>query len=258
VARTVFVLVYGFNAAERHALKMMFELSRDRATVYMAWREGSARAPSVILVDGSSSSARRGYLDASQQLPSLMPIWVVSDESEVLHAPPGVLEVLRRPIDWQRLVASMDALFLESGGDSASVDLDLDFMDTADTSPDVIESGERILVVDGNRDHRLLLRAALAARNLCELDDTDTVHEARVLLHHHHYAAALISLDGNEDAKWELVNTARNQMASTYLISDDGGWRLAMKAKAAGCAGVLASPFDITPVVRDVAAARGR
>ncbi len=248
MAKSVFVMVYGFDSAERHAIRSLLALSRDRATVYLPWREGAARRPSIILVDGSSEGARRGYAEAMATHPEMLPVWVISSDVDHQHTPPNVLEVLNRPIDWQRLVGAMDHLFDVHGSDSAAVDLDLDRMESADTTPDVLESKERILLVDADRDTRLFIRAALAARGFCELDDVASVIEAQSLLRFQHYVVAMINVGDAGAQAWDLVSMARNRMATPFVIASNRGPLIRLRAWAAGAKGVLAPPFDVQDV----------
>ncbi len=254
MAKTVFVLVYGFGPTERHAIKSMFELSRERQTVYLPWREGAARRASIILVDGSSEGARRGFSQAMAERPDLLPIWVVNSEADEVFAPPNVLDVFLRPIDWQGLIGAMDTLFNVHGHDSGAVDLDLDRIEATDTTPDVIESVERMLLVEPSRDRRLFIRAAMAARGYCELDDVESCVEGRSLLHHQGYAVAMINVEVEDPAAWELVATARNRMAATFVMGDSMTLRL--KAWSAGAHMLSLQQLDLTSVAEALSLAR--
>jgi hypothetical protein len=253
VARSVIVLIEGFSAAEQHALASMFELSRERATVYVRWREGAARGPALMLVDGSSPTAVDGALTHLENRPDLLPIWVVSKPEDEARMPANVVDVIRRPIDWQRMLSAMDALFAapESG-----VDLDLDDEDSFVTRPQVLESVERVLLVHEAQDVPLLVRAALSARGFCELDHVADLASAQAEIEAQPYAAVLIGAEHARPELWPLVARARNQMATVFLLARRPTLLFRLQAFMHNVSAVLTPPLNLGPVTSVLAQRR--
>jgi CheY-like chemotaxis protein len=245
--RSVFVLLEGFGAAERHALSSMFWLSRSRSTVYWQWRVGSARPPSVLLVDAGSSLAIDAALVHLENHPELRSIWVHNIEGVPPRIPEDAAAVLSRPLDWQALLAVLDEMYAP-GGEHTWAEGAHGEPEAGHTMPDVLESNERVLVVDPNREHWLLVRAWMASRGYCDLDETASLSQAHEWLTQHPYAAVVVSDLWHKPDIWRLVDTAKNHMAAPFVLSAKPTLALRAKAKLKGVQAVLTLPLDLRPL----------
>ncbi len=241
-------MVEGFSVAEQHALASLFDLSRERQTAYVRWRPGAARAPALILVDGSSPRAVDAALTHLEDRPDLLPIWVVSCAQDEDRMPANVVDVIQRPIQWQRLLSGMDVLFASASTSDIGVDLNLDDADAFGTQPQVLESHERVLLVHQEAAVALLVRAWLGARGFCELDHVRDLAQASAELKAHPYAAVLIGADEPAPGLWAVVAQARNQMATVFFLAKHAPLLYRAKAMFHHVAGVLTPPLNLRPV----------
>ncbi|MDO9400879.1 MAG: response regulator [Polaromonas sp.] len=101
--RTVFVKVFGFGDAERHALNTLFRLSQYGPIAYMLWSDEAPVKAEALLMDGESWEA--GVELARPSFEPLPLIWVGN------YAPQQAIAVFQRPLRWPEVIDAMDQLF---------------------------------------------------------------------------------------------------------------------------------------------------
>jgi hypothetical protein len=148
MAQRIYIKVVGFSDEERHALNTVFRLSEQCRTMYQLWTPQAAEPARVALLDGQSWEAR---VQAESPLNrELRLLWVGT------NAPAAVWQSFERPIAWPEVIGALDALF------APEAVLDFDAMVAAESAM----SRKQALIVSGDRDGRLYLRARLALARL--------------------------------------------------------------------------------------------
>lgn len=98
----IFVKVFGFGDAERHAINTLFRLSAGRPQAYALWTEGAPTAARFGLLDGESWEAAVEMENPRNR--KLMIFWVGEGQ------PKRAIQVFRRPLAWSALLDAMDQL----------------------------------------------------------------------------------------------------------------------------------------------------
>ena len=203
MAQRVFVKVLGFSPAERHALNTLFRLSETRETVYSLWEPQAPQLPRLALVDGRSEEARE-----ERGTPDCKLIWIGS------VAPASSWRSFDRPLCWPDVIEAMDELFAMPAVPDVNLDLDLDLDSEAPptlppgpSEPELV--GRRALIVSGNRDQRLYLRARLALAELTQVDEAQTGAEALALARAQTYCIALVDFGLPDMESWALLKALK-------------------------------------------------
>lgn len=204
--KRIFVKVFGFDDAERHALNTVFRLSETRPTGYALWTPSAPEDADLALIDGDSWEAALELANPAND--HLKLIWIGS------NAPDRAILVFRRPLQWAAVIDGMDKL-LEQAVNGAAPDLDLDLLSEStalldldldvdseaptapsplDTQPPEAEHG-RVLVVDADLGARLYLRARLAMARLTQVDEAATGVEALKLMQAQRYKLVVLDMD---------------------------------------------------------------
>ncbi|RYG07811.1 MAG: response regulator, partial [Burkholderiales bacterium] len=102
-ARTVFVKVFGFGDAERHALNTVFRLSQEGPVAYQLWSADAPGPAEVLLMDGESWETG---VELASPLFELLPLIWVGD-----YPPAQAVQVFSRPLRWPEVIDAMDRLF---------------------------------------------------------------------------------------------------------------------------------------------------
>lgn len=194
MVQRVFIKVVGFTDVERHALNSLFRLSEQHDVVYTLWEPGAPQAPSLALIDGQAYEAR--VVLAAPGGGDLKVIWVGS------VAPANAWRVFDRPIPWSEVVHAMDELF------HTPVDVDFDFdAGFSETLPpaDAPAGGKRALIVSGDRDERLYLRARLSLADFTHADEAESGAQALEFARDNDYAIALIDFALPDMEGWQLA-----------------------------------------------------
>lgn len=232
----VFVKVVGFSDVERHALNTVFRLSELRETAYCLWAPEAPEPPSLALFDEQSYEAPMELASMrATQGPQI--IWVGDSP------PPNAWRTFNRPLNWARVVQAMDELY------GPPPDLDLELELGPDTRPPEPEAPvRRAMVVNGDRDERLYLRAKLALHNLLQVDDAVTAAEARALLLQHPYDVILVDLALPDADGWALVaelSSSRPGVGKVFVTAPRSGWLTHLRARyLAGANAGLGKPLD--------------
>ena len=190
MAQRVYIKVVGFSDEERHALNTVFRLSEQCRTMYQLWTPQSAEPPRGALLDGQSWEAR---VEAESRLhPELRLLWVGA------NAPSTVWRTFQRPIPWPEVVEALDLAF-----DPDAPDVNLD------GEPDSVMSQKQALIVSGDRNSRLYLRARLSLARLTLADEAETGTEAVQLARGKQYDVALVDSALNDMDAWALLRHLR-------------------------------------------------
>jgi len=231
----VFVKVVGFSTVERHTLNTVFRLSEERDPCYALWVAGMPETPQLLLVDGASPDAPAQRHEAG----AAKLIWVGPG------APANSWRVFARPISWPQVIRAMDEVFTPA---CPGFDLDLGHDDSAlDTLPPEPEAPmRRALVVSGDRDQRLYLRARLALAGMTTVDEAQNGAEAVELARLLPYCVALVDHSLPEVDGWLVVKALGANTARPYLIliKSDAGWRDRLKAWRLGTDTFLGKPLQ--------------
>lgn len=251
----IFVKVYGFSDAERHALDTVFRLSEARETVvYSAWTPQAPEAPSVVLIDGDNGEAVLALANPSHD--ALKLIWVGEG------APGLAWRAFPAPVQWSAVVEAMDKEFAPLTSLALSINLDLldevdleaYFFDEGgdDTAPLPLESGaapaavRRVLVVDAAREERLYLRAKLAVAGLFEVDEAASGAEALALLRTQAYRLVTVDLGVTDMDGWQLiraVDRTRPAIAHLFVTGPALAWHQSWRLRLCGAQAYLKKPF---------------
>ena len=228
--KRIFVKVYGFSDAERHALNTGFRLSAQRDVSYALWTTDAQQSAEMVLLDGESWEASLEL--ANPENDGLRLIWVGS------RPPAQAWKVFAGPLHWSALLQAMDQVYRPNLSGSVYFDKDreVDFS-SADTQPLTVgldgssddcdaatvpmplglasPSAEelvmpsariqRVLLVDADFDERLYWRAKLAAAEFFFVDEAATAETARSFLAFNVYSLVIVDLDSGRPDVWKLV-----------------------------------------------------
>jgi len=219
--KRIFVKVFGFDDAERHALNTVFRLSETRSTTYALWTAAAPEDADLALIDGDSWEAAIELANPAHD--HLKLIWIGDNAPSRAHL------VVKRPLQWAAVIEGLDALLAAEqqpargkAGDAefdpdmlsestALLDLDLDFDSEAPTAPSPLQEPEaepgqaEVLVVDADRDARLYLRARLAMAGHTLMDEAASGTEALKLLDTRLYKLVVLDMDLPDIEGWEMV-----------------------------------------------------
>jgi CheY-like chemotaxis protein len=254
----IFIRVTGFTNVERHALNTMFRLSQDpksgRAISYEPWIEGYPDPPSMALVDGASGGAAQELSELHHE-PDVGLIWVG------MVTPVKAWRTFQRPLRWPDVLTALDMYF-----DRSAIGLDFDLgsddlpaqIDAATQPASLFGMGDilptqRALVVDADASGRFLLRSALAANNMTQVDEAGSVQEALDLLAQHHYSFVSVDLTLQGQDPWMVIAAAAS--ASVRLVTADKlTMAMQLLAKMNGCV-ALQKPLPADKLAQLVASA---
>ncbi|MBC7609232.1 MAG: response regulator [Polaromonas sp.] len=134
--KRVFIKVFGFSDAERHALNTAFLLSESRSLSYGLWSTQAAQAAQVAFVDGESWEATLEL--AKPEHDELKLVWVGE------RPPAKAWQVFARPLQWAAVIDALDGSYAPSQifiPDAVSLPaaaaLDIDFDLDLDLAADV-------------------------------------------------------------------------------------------------------------------------
>lgn len=190
MAQRVYIRVVGFSDEERHALNTVFRLSEQCRTMYQLWTTQAAEPARAAFLDGQSWEAR---VEAESPLHRELPILWVGP-----NAPANVWRSFERPIAWPEIIEGLDTLFGEV------VDLGVP------EEPDSIMSQKQALIVSGDRDERLYLRARLSLARLTLADEADSGSQAVELARGKQYDVALVDAGLGDMDAWALLRQLKN------------------------------------------------
>ena len=245
--RRVFVKVFGFTDAERHALSTAFVLSASSHTVYAMWSLDADQPAQLAFLDGDSWEASLEM--ANPEHDSLKLIWVGS------RPPAKAWQVFQRPLKWAAIIEALDRLYeplpvlSEAVGVAADIDFDLGFdippqgaggvapdeeMDFGPaTEPQPLagagadEPGDgrkRILVIDPDRAARLYWRAKLATAGHLLVDEAATGEAALQLVRFNVYTLVILDMELTDVSSWALFKVLKQSAPSiTHLIITGSG-----------------------------------
>jgi DNA-binding NtrC family response regulator len=112
---------------------------------------------------------------------------------------------------------------------------------------------QRALVVDADAPGRFLLRSALAANNMTQVDEAGSVQEALDLLAQHHYSFVSVDLTLQGQDPWMVIAAAAS--ASVRLVTADKlTMAMQLLAKMNGCV-ALQKPLPADKLAQLVASA---
>ncbi len=267
--KRIFVKVFGFTDAERHALSTAFVLSASSHTTYAMWSADVNQRAQLAFLDGDSWEASLAM--ANPEHDALKLLWVGS------RPPATAWQVFQRPLKWAAIIEALDSLYgplqalPETGGVADEIDFDLGFdippqaadnaapdevMDfgpdtepqaLADAGPDEpVEARKRILVIDSDRATRLYWRAKLATAGHLLVDEAATGEEALKLVRFHVYTLVILDMDLTDVSSWALFKMLQDSTPSiTHLILTGQGLTLwdKMRAWFAHARGTLRKPL---------------
>jgi CheY-like chemotaxis protein len=254
----IFIRVTGFTNVERHALNTMFRLSQDpksgRAISYEPWIEGYPDPPSMALVDGASGGAAQELSELHHE-PDVGLIWVG------MVTPVKAWRTFQRPLRWPDVLTALDMYF-----DRSTIGLDFDLgsddlpaqIDAATQPASLFGMGDilptqRALVVDADAPGRFLLRSALAANNMTQVDEAGSVQEALDLLAQHRYSFVSVDLALQGQDPWMVIAAAAS--ASVRLVTADKlTMAMQLLAKMNGCV-ALQKPLPADKLAQLIAGA---
>jgi len=209
MAQRIFIKVVGFSDEERHALNTVFRLSEQCRTTYQLWTLAAAEPARVVLLDGQSWEAR---VEAeSRQRRDMQLLWVGA------HPPPGVSHSFARPLGWGRVIEHLDDLFAPAEGGDVE----------RDAGPDSVMSQKQALIVSGDRDERLYLRARLALARLTLADEAETGLQARRFAREKQYDVALVASGLADVDAWTLLRELRRGQHAVRHVALTGASRSA-------------------------------
>ena len=279
-AKRVFVKVFGFTDAERHALRTAFALSTASHKTYAMWSPEAGQAAQLVFLDGDSWEASLEM--ANPEHDALKLIWVGS------RPPAKAWQVFQRPLKWAAIVEALDGLneapkgLPEPGGAEAEIDFDLgfdippqvsnsvapdldididldldaDFGPATEPQPlDVVAPDEpdepgkersRILIVDSDTYTRLYWRAKLATAGHFLVDDAPSGEAALQLARFNIYTLVILDMDLTDVNSWTLFKVLKESTPPiTHLILT--GSRLTfwgmIRARFSGARGALRKPL---------------
>jgi CheY-like chemotaxis protein len=219
--KRIFVKVFGFDDAERHALNTVFRLSETRPMAYALWTAAAPAEADLALIDGDSWEAALELANPAHD--DLKLVWIGDNPPHRVHL------VVKRPLQWAAVIEGMDALLAaeqpQTAGkaaqadldldllseSSAMIDLDLDFDSEAPTAPSPLEAPApepeqaQVLVVDADRDARLYLRARLAMAGRMLVDEAASGTEALKFMDTRLYKLVILDMDLPDIEGWEMV-----------------------------------------------------
>ena len=267
--KRVFVKVFGFTDAERHALSTAFVLSASSHTTYAMWSADASQPAQLAFLDGESWEASLEM--ANPEHDALKLIWVGS------WPPAKAWQVFQRPLKWAAIIAALDRLYdplqalPETGEDAHEIDFDLGFdippqatdsvarddeMDfgpptepqpLADAGPDEPGDGrKRILVIDSDRAACLYWRAKLAAAGHLLVDEAATGEAALQLVRFHVYKLVILDMELTDVSSWALFKSLKKSTPPiTHLILTGHGLTLwdKMRAWFSDARGTLRKPL---------------
>lgn len=290
--KRIFVKVFGFSDVERHALNTVFRLSELRPVAYALWTPDAPQKAQVALVDGESWEATVEFANPENHTLDL--VWVGERPAASARL------VVARPLQWSAVLEGVDGLYAAevmaglrpsdvaaapeldfdiSAPAGLDIDFDLDLVaspsanqDGGDahvtTAPAPLEAGaaqqgERVLLVEPDRDTRLYVRAKLANAGLLLIDEAVTGAEALAFLQAQAYFLALVDMDvadkGAQDVDvWKLVRAARRgamPVGHIVLMRDQLSRIDMVRAWFAGIRISLAKPLhprDLKQMLRDI------
>ena len=219
MAQRIFIRVVGFSDEERHALNTVFRLSEQCRTMYQLWAPGAPEPPRASLLDAHSHEAR---LEAeSPRAHDACILWVGP------HPPASATQAFSRPLAWGEVIDYLDALFPE-GGDG----LDLDLGEAEDS----LMSQKLALIVSGDREQRLYLRARLALAKLTLADEADSGSRALELARGKQYDVAFVDRGLPDTDPWGLLRALREgRNAVPHLaVTGEVGVAERLRARLAG------------------------
>lgn len=234
----VWVKVVGFSDAERHSIRTMFRLSAADSVQYLLWTPENAALPNVTLID---ADCYEGGMDVAS--PSFNPnMHVISVGAGNV---PNAWRRLSRPLDWSKMVGTLDALFAHKEEHEG------------DTQPGFSESTfhapgrKRALVVGLEQVERLYLQARLSLAGVTDVDAVSTVDEAIRQFSRLRYDIVMICLELETSDAWELVAALHDlptPVKSVIVMTHSPSWKAIQKAESMNCLGLLEIPF----IPRDV------
>jgi len=231
--KRIFVKVFGFDDAERHALNTVFRLSETRSISYALWTAAAPDDADLALIDGDSWEAAIELANPAHD--ELKLIWIGDNAPSRAHL------VIKRPLQWAAVIEGLDALLAAEqqtsgkAGDaeldldllsesSALLDLDLDVDAEAPTEPSPLEpeaepEQAQVLVVDADRDARLYLRARLAMAGYLLVDEAASGTEALKFMDTRLYKLVVLDMDLPDIEGWEMVKRVEaSRPAVEFLI----------------------------------------
>lgn len=228
VAQRIYIKVVGFSDEERHALNTVFRLSEQCRTMYQLWTPQAAEPARVALLDGQSWEARvqaASPLNHEQRL-----LWVGT------NAPATAWQSFERPIAWPEVIGALDTLF------APEAVLDFDAL----AAPESAMSDKQALIVSGDREGRLYLRARLALARLTQADEAQSGAEAMDLVRGKQYDLALVDAAMPDLDAWQLLRQLRHgRLPVRHVALIQASRSLSTRMRAwAGRAALLENPPD--------------
>lgn len=267
--RRVFVKVFGFTDAERHALSTAFELSASSHTAYTMWSAASEQPAQLAFLDGESWEASLEMANPKHDFLKL--IWVGS------RPPAKAWQVFQRPLKWSAIIEALESFYEplqalpESTGVAADIDFDLSFdilppaadspppdvetdfgpptepQPLADAEPDQpAERRNRILIIDADRATRLYWRAKLASAGHLLVDDAPSGDAALQLVRFNVYTLVILDMDLTDVSSWALFKVLKESTPPiTHLIITGPGLTFwdRIRARFSGARGALRKPL---------------
>lgn len=215
MAQRIFIKVVGFSEEERHALNTVFRLSEQCRTMYQLWTPEAPDLPRAALLDAGSHEAWMEAEAPSAQGSCIL--WVGP------QPPAFATRAFSRPLAWGEVVESLDALFPEPGPE-----MDLDLVVTEDS----VMSQKLALIVSGNRERRLYLRARLALAKLTLADEADSGARALELARGRKYDVALVDGGLPDTDPWRLIRALREGRNAVGHLALAGGLGVAERLRA--------------------------
>ena len=268
--RRVFVKVFGFTDAERHALNTAFVLFAASHTAYAMWSVDSDQPAQLTFIDGESWEASLEM--ANPEHDALKVIWVGR------WPPAKAWRVFERPLRWAAIIKALDSFYErpqalpEPGDVRADIDFDLgadippcapnrvgpdvaiDFGPPTEPQPldaggsdEAREGRNRILLIDTDRAARLYWRAKLASAGHLLVDDAPTGEVALQLVRAGIYTLVILDVDLTDVNSWVLLKVLKEATPSiTQFIVTGASLTLrdTLRAWFSGARGSLRKPLD--------------
>lgn len=237
--KQVFVKVFGFSDAERHALNTVFRLSETRPTRYALWVESAPHAAEVALIDGDSWEAA---LELANPAHDGLPLIWVGDQ-----VPVRASLVVARPLQWAAILDGMDALL---AAPAEAMDLGVD--SNAITEPASLASqhseldAATVLVTDADAEARLYLRAKLASAGLMRVDEASSGAQMLQMLAARRYKLLILDLDLPGVDSWQLVRQVgelRPRVECLLLTGNRVSWLDGVRGWFGGARACLRKPL---------------
>jgi twitching motility two-component system response regulator PilG len=258
--------VIGFNPVERSMLASIFALAARRDPAFVQYDPSTTvrGTADIYLVDAENAEALNEFKTLSKR--SNLPAVMVGSGAESMG-----FTMLPRPLQWARLLQSLEETVTASGsgGSAGSRDDDEGTLplgrnlsasaagrSSAGATPPTLDSasakkralGDTVLVVDDNASVRMFMKAKLAPFNF-EVDFAETGEEAVGLTGSREYTCVFLDvvlpgIDGYQVCKLIKANKQAIKKTAVVMLTSRSSPFDKLRGSLAGCDEYLTKPLD--------------